>query len=143
MFPISSASMLPATVFRVFSSLIFLVAGIGHIRAPEGIVQRLSNAAVGAQITQLFPATPLVVLSGIIMLFAGFALAIGFRTRLAALVLIACLIPITIAVQLEHGATGPLFKNISIFGSLIFIASMGPLGYGVDRVSTHPTANPI
>lgn len=132
---ISSVPPLPATIFRVFSSLIFLMAGIGHIRAPEGIVQRLSNATVGAQITQFLPATPLVVISGIVMLLAGLALAIGFKTRWAALILIACLIPITIAVQFEPGSTGPLFKNISIFGSLIFIAAMGPLGYGVDPIA--------
>lgn len=132
---ISSVPRLPATIFRVFTSLIFLMAGIGHIRAPEGIVQRLSNAAVGAQITQFLPATPLVVVSGIVMLLAGLALAIGFKTRWAALILIACLIPITIAVQFEPGSTGPLFKNISIFGSLIFIAAMGPLGYGVDPIA--------
>lgn len=123
------------TIFRVFSSLIFLVAALGHIRAPDAIAQRLENAEIGAQIAALLPAVPLVVLSGVVMLIGGIALAIGFKTRLSALVLIACLIPITIAVQLEPNSTGPLFKNISIFGSLIYIAAHGPLGFGVDRVT--------
>lgn len=120
------------TIFRVFSSLIFLVAALGHIRAPEGIAQRLEGSEIGAQIAAILPAVPLVVLSGVVMLIGGIALAIGFKTRLSALLLIACLIPITIAVQLEPNATGPLFKNISIFGSLIYIAAHGPLGFGVD-----------
>lgn len=128
------------TMFRVFSSLIFLVAALGHIRAPEAIAQRLENADIGAQIAAILPAVPLVVLSGVVMLIGGVALAIGFKTRLSALVLIACLIPITIAVQLEPNSTGPLFKNISIFGSLIYIAAHGPLGIGVDRVSDARTS---
>lgn len=126
--------LISATIFRVFSSLIFLVAAIGHIRAPEGIAQRLGTTEIGAQIAALLPATPLVVASGVVMLLGGLALAIGFKTRLAALALIACLIPITIAVQLEPGATGPLFKNISMFGGLLYIASVGALGYGVDSL---------
>lgn len=112
-----------------------MVAALGHIRAPEAIAQRLESAGIGGQIAAVLPAVPLVVLSGVVMLIGGIALAIGFKTRLSALLLIACLIPITIAVQLEPNSTGPLFKNISIFGSLIYIAAHGPLGIGIDRVA--------
>lgn len=125
------------TIFRVFASLIFIVAAIGHIRAPEAVAARLEGAGVGAQIAQMLPSVPLVVLTGVVMLVGGIALALGFKTRLAALLLLACLVPITIAVQLEPNATGPLFKNISIFGSLLYIAAHGPLGMGIDRRRTH------
>lgn len=125
---------LAATIFRVCSSLIFIMAGFGHIRAPEGIVNRLMDASIGAQIGAMLPPTFLVVSSGVVMLVAGVSLALGWKTRLSAVVLIVCLIPITIAVQLEPGSTGPLFKNFSIFGSLLFLATHGPLGHGLDAV---------
>lgn len=67
-----------------------------------------------------------VILSGIVMLIAGIALLIGFKTRLAAIALIAVLITITLTIQIGQMATlGPLFKNIAILGGLIFI-SMNP-----------------
>lgn len=130
---------LPATLFRVFSSLIFIMAGVGHIRAPEGIVARLQSAEIGAQIASIFPPTFLVVASGVVMLAAGLSLAAGFKTRLMSVVLILCLIPITVAVQLEPGSSGPLFKNFSIFGSLLFLATHGPVGIGIDALPAERT----
>ena len=111
------------TVFRVLFSLIFVVAGVGHLRKPAGIVARLEAMnAIGGQVSALLPATWLVMATGALLLVAGLALLFDVRTRVAALVLMACLVPITVSVQLEPGATGPLFKNIALLGGLIHFA---------------------
>lgn len=49
----------------------------------------------------------------------------------------AILIPITITIQTESAETlGPLFKNIAIFGGLIYFAQFGiGQGFGMDRIS--------
>lgn len=125
---------LPDTVFRVLSSLIYIMAGMHHVRAPGPVAQRLSETSIGAMTVALLPAEPLVLLTGVVMVVAGILLALGLFTRAAALVLAACLIPITITVQLEPGAMGPLFKNIGLFGSLIFFITHGAIGYSVDGV---------
>lgn len=63
----------------------------------------------------------LIILSGIAMLAAGFLFLIGYKTKWAALILMAVLIPITLTVQVGQITTlGPLFKNIAILGGLLF-----------------------
>ncbi|WP_425338228.1 DoxX family protein, partial [Tamlana crocina] len=59
--------------------------------------------------------------SGIVMLVAGLAFFAGFKTRWAAAVLLAVLIPITLTIQVGQAHTmGPLFKNVAIMGGLLF-----------------------
>lgn len=108
-------------VLRVMVSLIFIVASLGHLFNTEKIILRIEKANFGA-IGHLFgpPEIP-IVLSGIVMLIAGIALAAGLKTRLMAIILIIVLIPITLTIQVGQANTiGPLFKNIAILGGLLF-----------------------
>ena len=74
-------------------------------------------------------------LAGVGLLAGGVALLVGCRTRIAAIGLIALLIPITITVQLGGMATmGPLFKNIGLAGGLIFFATHGAGPWSLDRL---------
>lgn len=108
-------------VLRIMISLIFIVASLSHLFNTEKTVERIEKANFGT-IGHLFgpPEIP-VILSGIVMLIAGIAFSIGFKTRLMAIVLILVLIPITLTVQVGQAETiGPLFKNIAILGGLLF-----------------------
>tara|TARA_R110002020_G_scaffold293535_6_gene509281 strand:+ start:29763 stop:30047 length:285 start_codon:yes stop_codon:yes gene_type:complete len=63
----------------------------------------------------------LIILSGIVMLVAGFTFMVGYKTKWAAIILLTVLIPITLTVQVGQITTlGPLFKNIVILGGLLF-----------------------
>lgn len=54
-------------------------------------------------------------------MIAGFSLLVGYKTKWAAIVLAAVIIPITLTVQVGQIHTlGPLFKNIAILGGLLF-----------------------
>ncbi|MFW6054086.1 MAG: DoxX family protein [Persicimonas sp.] len=120
-------------VFRVMLSGIFIVASLNHLTKPEGVATRLENAPMGHLATALAPATTLVVLAGIALLAGGLALLAGLKTRLAALGLIAVLIPITLSVQVGDAASlGPLFKNIGLAGGLIYFAAHGADTWSID-----------
>jgi putative oxidoreductase len=108
-------------VLRVMLSGIFLVASFNHLLNVEKTANKLDQASFKG--IAYFFGNPelLVILSGIVMFIAGFGLLISFKTRWAAAVLLAVLIPITLTVQVGQITTlGPLFKNIAISGGLLF-----------------------
>ncbi|AEM69136.1 DoxX family protein [Allomuricauda ruestringensis DSM 13258] len=108
-------------VLRVMVSLIFIVASLNHLINTDKAVARIENAKFGALGHLLGPPEFSVIASGVVMLLAGIALAVGFKTKWSALLLILMLIPITLTIQLGQMATvGPLFKNIAILGGLLF-----------------------
>jgi len=120
-------------LFRICTSGIFIVAGLGHLLHADRMAARLGAARLAYLATWLAPARTLVVLAGVPLLAGGLALLVGWRVRAAAVVLIAVLVPITITVQLGGAETvGPLFKNIAILGSLILLASHGSDAWSLD-----------
>src|SRR5690625_3569216 len=112
--------------FRIFLSLIFVVAGARHIFQAGAVTERLMNIELGKLLGSYLPFDFLVIPSGIIMVLAGIALIVGYHTQKAALLLILILIPITITVQTQGLHTlGPLFKNIGLLGGLIYFSANG------------------
>jgi putative oxidoreductase len=108
-------------LLRILVSGIFLVAGFNHLLNVEKTAQRIEQASFKG--IAYFFGEPhwLIVLSGIVMLAAGFIFLIGYKTKWAAITLMAVLIPITLTVQVGQITTlGPLFKNIAILGGLLF-----------------------
>ena len=108
-------------IFRVMLSGIFLIASSSHLIYVERTIHKMNQARFKA-LGYLFgdPTYPIII-SGIIMLIAGFCLMIGFKTRVSAIILTLILIPITLTVQVGQMTTlGPLFKNIAILGGLLF-----------------------
>ncbi|MEO5790257.1 MAG: DoxX family protein [Gelidibacter sp.] len=108
-------------LLRIAVSGIFLVAGLNHLLEVEKTAQRIEHGNFKA-FTHFFGDPQwLIILSGIAMLVAGFSFLMGYKTKWAAMLLMAVLIPITLTVQVGQMATlGPLFKNIAIFGGLLF-----------------------
>lgn len=108
-------------VLRVLLSGIFIVASFNHLFNLEKTVHKINQARF-KDLAYLFGDPSITVMaSGIPMLFAGVALMAGYKTKYAALILAFIIIPITITVQVGQMATiGPLFKNIALFGGLLF-----------------------
>ncbi|WP_118831802.1 MULTISPECIES: DoxX family protein [Salinibacter] len=119
-------------LFRGMLSLIFLVAGTGHLLNTGHIVERLLGAKYGFLATAVAPARPLVLLAGAALLIGGAGLLLGYRTRWAAILLILVVIPITITIQIGRSTLGPLFKNVAIMGGLLFFATHGAGPYSLD-----------
>lgn len=120
--------------FRVMTSLIFCVAGFGHLFNPAAIIARLESSSMSHLPLAIAPANLHVAAAGVVLLLGGLALLSGFQTRLAALALLAVLVPITVTVQLSPGQSGPLFKNVAIAGALIFFIANGARAYAVDTL---------
>ena len=110
---------------RILFSLIFIVAGAGHLFSPDSIMTRLAEAP-GASLVGALPQKTLVILSGLALLLGGLALASGLLTRWAAGGLALVLLPITLTVQVGGAqGLGPLFKNIALLGGLLHYALEG------------------
>ncbi|MCG2431540.1 DoxX family protein [Aequorivita xiaoshiensis] len=108
-------------ILRIMVSGIFLMAGANHLIEIEKTVNRIQMAKFKGFAEFFGHLELLVILSGIVMLAAGISFLIGFKTRWAAIVLLAVLIPITITIQIgQINSLGPLFKNIAIAGGLLF-----------------------
>ncbi|WP_417265771.1 DoxX family protein [Brumimicrobium sp.] len=110
-------------ILRMMLSGIFIVASLNHFFNMEKTVARIEQANFGAIGQLLGPPEVAVIASGIVMISAGIALLIGFKTRWAAILLLLVLIPITLTIQVgQVQSMGPLFKNIGLAGGLLFFA---------------------
>lgn len=130
----STRSTWPGLAFRALFSAIFIVAGVGHIVRPGVFVERMQHGPVGQLVASLAPAELLVVGTGVVLFAAGVGLLVGYRTRVAALALIAVLVPITVSTHVGvAGDPGPLLKNVALLGGLIHFAAVGAAGPSLDR----------
>jgi len=108
-------------LLRILVSGIFLVAGSNHLLNTTKTARRLEQASFKGIAYFFGDPEWLIILSGVVMLAAGFLFLIGYKTRWAAMVLLFVLIPITLSVQVgQINTLGPLFKNIAILGGLLF-----------------------
>lgn len=110
-------------ILRVLLSFIFIVASTSHLLNTKKTVNRIESQGMDWVKNLLIYPEFAVILSGIVMLVCGISLFFGYHTKLAAAILIAVLIPITITIQIGQIATlGPLFKNVAILGGLLFFS---------------------
>jgi putative oxidoreductase len=128
----TEVSGLSVLVFRVLLSGIFISAGITHLIHPDQVTSRIPKATFDLLSSYFGDPHFLGVLSGYALLFGGLAFLMGVFTRWSALVLFLVLIPITISVQLGNGLFhGPLWKNVALFGGLIFFIINNPKVYSI------------
>ena len=120
-------------VFRIATSLIFIVGGIGRFAAHDTMLERMAESPWRDVVSMIGDPSWLLWLSGAVFVIFGITLALGFLTRISALVILVTLIPITIAVHVASGHAGPLFKNIAIMGALLYFYANGPGRFAVDR----------
>jgi putative oxidoreductase len=112
-------------VARVLISIVFILNGFGIIDQTIPAKELMERGAPASLV-------PLMMLAGrMLELAAGFALALGIVPRLAALALVAFLVPATLVSHSFWLAAGtPAFqgqlinfsKNIAMWGGLLFIA---------------------
>jgi putative oxidoreductase len=121
-------------LFRVLTSLIFIIGGLGHFGQHQVMLDRMEGSPWAPMVASVGDPSILLWLSGIAFVLAGFTLALGWMTRASALVLFITLIPVTIVVHVvpDTSHVGPLFKNIAILGALLFFWARGPGAYALD-----------
>ena len=119
---------------RILFAFIFILAAPRHF-SPEGIRHA---ADLGVPI-----AGALVPLSGLLALAGGLSIALGYRAKLGAWLLVAFLVPVTFAMHAfwkaadpvaAHTQQGMFAKNLAMIGAALLIAKFGsgPLSLGGD-----------
>jgi putative oxidoreductase len=132
----------PFTILRVFTSLIFIYASTNHFFQSNKIFGKISKTAAYQfmQNEHLFKMS--IILSGIIMFIGGISLLAGYKNKIAAMLLLVMLVPITLTVQLDNlSDLGPFFKNVAIAGSLLFIINYKPNEIETPVVRTSDSLN--
>lgn len=133
--PGPAAKLLVDLLFRILTSLIFIVGGLGHFGQHQLMLDRMQESPWRDTVAMIGDPSLLLWLSGFAFVLAGVGLAIGWMTRASALILFFTLIPVTIAVHVvpDKSHVGPLFKNIAILGALLLIWARGPGAYALDN----------
>ena len=119
-------------LFRIALSCIFILAGVSHIMQPDQVAVRINKAAFRG-FAEYFGDTYLLgLLSGYALLAFGITFLAGIFVRYSAVALLLLLIPITITVQMGNGIFhGPLWKNVALFGGLLFFIINNPESYTI------------
>ena len=135
--PGPSTSRLIDPVFRVLTSLIFVVGGMGHFFQDRMMLDRMAESPWQPLVSKLGDPLVLLWLSGAVFVIFGAALALGWMTRLSALLILITLLPVTITTHVvpDNSHVGPLFKNIAIIGALLLLLARGPGSYAIDNLS--------
>ncbi|MDE2367267.1 MAG: DoxX family protein [Betaproteobacteria bacterium] len=122
---------------RLMMAAIFLISGFGKAAAPQMTIGYI--ASVGLP----FPELALAIAIGV-EIVGGFMLALGYRTRIAALALAVFTVA---AGALFHNAIGDqthfimLLKNIAITGGLLQVAAFGAGTFSIDARRGYGLAN--
>ena len=124
---------LSVLLLRILLSGIF----ISHLFYIDKVGNRIQNAPNSA-FAQLFGNPELLgILSGSVLLIAGISFLLGVFIRWSALVLFLVLIPITIIIQVGNGwLHGPFWKNVALFGGLLFFIINNPKEYTLYNPSS-------
>lgn len=123
---------LSVLIFRICLSGIFVTAGISHFIDPFKVAGRIDAAAFHQFASSFGDPYWLGLLSGYALITGGVALLLGILTRWSALGLFLVLLPITITIQLGNGLLhGPLWKNVALFGGLLFFIINNPKVYSI------------
>jgi putative oxidoreductase len=110
---------------RICFAAIFIVAAPGHFKAQE--------IAYAAQAGVPF-ASLVVPVSGLMALAGGLSVALGYRAKLGAWLLVLFLVPVTVTMHNFWAVTDPMMaqihmamfvKNVSLIGGALFIAYAG------------------
>lgn len=112
---------------RVMLALIFILAGIGKIMDPAGTSAYMESMGVTSML--LWP-------SALLELIGGVAIAVGYRTSLAAILL--AVFSIVAAVLFHSDFTDKMqmvlfLKNIAMAGGLLLLAAGGTTACSFDK----------
>jgi putative oxidoreductase len=118
---------------RIFYSLIFVMA----------IFSNFSQKAISEAVAQGVPLASIAVpLSGIIAILGGLSVALGYKAKWGACLLVLFLIPVTLMMHNFWAISDPMMaqmqqimfmKNLALLGAALFISQMGSGPMSLDN----------
>lgn len=124
----SSSTSLAILVGRILLSIMFILAGYSKLTAIAGTAGWFGSLGIPAP-------TLVAIAAGIVELVGGLAILVGFKTRIAALVLAAFTIAATLIAHtnLADQMQQLLFmKNLAVTGGFLILAAVGAGALSVD-----------
>jgi putative oxidoreductase len=122
------SSSLVILVARILISILFILAGFGKLTAISATAGWFGSIGL-----PMPTATTIVV--GLVELLGGLAVLIGFKTRIAAIVLAIFTLGATAIAHLDFSQAGNalmLQKNLGITGGFLLLAILGAGSYSID-----------
>src|SRR4051812_34981839 len=129
-----------ALIGRILFASIFILAAFGHFSSQE-----IAFAAA-----QGVPLAAIVVpFSGLLALIGGLSVALGYKARFGAVLVILFLVPVTLMMHQFWAATDPMvaqnqmahfLKNVSLIGSALVIFHFGAGPHSLDERSRSHSA---
>jgi putative oxidoreductase len=115
-------------VGRVLISILFILAGFGKLTAIGGTAGFFESLGLPMP-------TVTAVVVGLVEFFGGLAVLVGFKTRIAAILLAVFTLGATAVAHLDFSQAGNalmLQKNLGLVGGFIFLAVIGAGAYSID-----------
>ena len=133
-----------APLGRVLFALIFVASGLSHFSRPTIAYA----ASQGVPFAGFF-----VPLAGVLAILGGLGVALGFEARIAALLLVIFLVPVTLKMHAYWTVTDPMaamnlrihfMKNVSMLGAALFFlwSGAGPVSLDALRQRRSSAAVP-
>lgn len=124
----SGSASLAILAGRVLLSIMFILAGYSKLTAIAGTAGWFESLGIPAP-------TLAVIASGLVELVGGLALLVGFKTRLAALVLAAFTVAATLIAHLNLADQMQqllFMKNLAVTGGFLVLAAAGAGALSID-----------
>ncbi|SFT73401.1 DoxX family protein [Mesorhizobium sp. YR577] len=115
-------------VGRVLISILFILAGFGKLTAIGGTAGFFESLGLPMP-------TVTAVVVGLVEFFGGLAVLVGFKTRIAAILLAVFTLGATAVAHLDFSQAGNalmLQKNLGLVGGFLFLAVIGAGAYSID-----------
>lgn len=123
---------------RIFFALIFITAGFS----------KFSGEVIALAASQGVPAASLLVpVAGVMAILGGLSIALGYRAKWGALLIVAFLVPVTLMMHQFWAVSDPMmiqmqqamfFKNLSMVGGALLLAFFGSGPLSLDRLGKNP-----
>ena len=126
--PASSNASVAILVGRVLLSILFILSGFAKLTAISG------TAGWFASIGLPFPTLTTVVV-GLVELLGGIAVLVGFKTRIAAILLAVFTLAATVIAHLDFADQMQLLmlqKNLGLVGGFLLLAAVGAGSISID-----------
>lgn len=114
---------------RVLISAMYIMAGFSKLTAIGGTAQWFGSIGLPAP-------TLVAILVGLVELAGGIAVLVGFRTRIAAVVLAVFTVAATLIAHTDLADMNQLLffqKNLAITGGFLVLGVFGPGAWSIDR----------
>ena len=125
----ASGASLAILVGRVLLSTLFIMAGFSKLTAISATAGWFGSIGIPMP-------TATTVIVGLVELLGGLAVLVGFKTRIAAIVLAVFTLAATAVAHLDFSQAGNalmLQKNLGLAGGFLLLSVLGAGAYSIDR----------